>query len=159
MGTHLRVLSESYPMNTNMTVIRTFSKTSLHQFNLDESSLTIRKVEGFWRVQNNFETLMMRSFQIRKRFCWNRYYCDYFSRLPCQVDWRRHLCEAVAGRCPGVHLWRLWRERCSRPDPQRWRWGCTVVMPPQPRCIHPSLPPEGPSRSSTNTHRIYMVIL
>ena len=35
MGTHLRVLSESYPMNTNMTGFRWFSK-SLHPCSLDE---------------------------------------------------------------------------------------------------------------------------
>ena len=43
MGTHLRVLSESFLMNTNMAGFRWFSKivASLH---LDESSLTA--VEG-----------------------------------------------------------------------------------------------------------------
>ena len=41
MGTHLRLLSESYQMNTNMTGFRWFSKKSLHPCNLDESSLSI----------------------------------------------------------------------------------------------------------------------
>ena len=44
MGTHLRVLSESYLMNTNMTGFRWFPKY-LHFCALDESSLSI------WRVK------------------------------------------------------------------------------------------------------------
>ena len=39
MSTHLRVLSESYLMNTNMTGFRCFSKT-LHPYALDESRLS-----------------------------------------------------------------------------------------------------------------------
>ena len=42
-GTHLRVLSESYPMNTNMTGFRWFS--SLHPCALDKSSLSIGRVK------------------------------------------------------------------------------------------------------------------
>ena len=45
MGTHLRVLIESYPMNTNMTGFKWFSK-SLHPCALGESSLTIGRVKG-----------------------------------------------------------------------------------------------------------------
>ena len=40
MGTYLRVLSESYLMNTKMTGFRGFKK-SLHPCALDESSLSI----------------------------------------------------------------------------------------------------------------------
>ena len=44
MGTHLRVLNESFPMNTNMTGFRGF----FHSCALDESSLSIGRVkEGF----------------------------------------------------------------------------------------------------------------
>ena len=43
MGTHLRVLSESYPMNTNMTGFIWYIK-SLHMFALDKSRLSIKKV-------------------------------------------------------------------------------------------------------------------
>ena len=44
MGTHMKVLSESFPMNTNMTGFRCFSKifASLHA--LDKSSLSIGRV-------------------------------------------------------------------------------------------------------------------
>ena len=38
MGTHMRVLSESYPANTNMTGLHGFQKT-LHPRALEESSL------------------------------------------------------------------------------------------------------------------------
>ena len=41
MGTHLRVLNESYPMNTNMTGLRCFSKI----YALGESSLSIERVK------------------------------------------------------------------------------------------------------------------
>ena len=41
MGTHLRVLSESYPMSTNMTEFRWF----LHPCALDESSLSIGRLK------------------------------------------------------------------------------------------------------------------
>ena len=43
MGTHMRVLSESYPMNTNMTSLDGLLK-SLHPCALDESSLSIGRV-------------------------------------------------------------------------------------------------------------------
>ena len=44
IGTHLRVLSESYPMNTKMTGFRGFQK-SLHPYALDKSSLSIERVK------------------------------------------------------------------------------------------------------------------
>ena len=44
MGTHLRVLSESYPMNTNMTGFRKLKKT-LHPCALDECRLSIGRVK------------------------------------------------------------------------------------------------------------------
>ena len=44
MGTHLRVLSASYPMNTNMTGFRWFQKY-LHPCALDKSSLSIGRVK------------------------------------------------------------------------------------------------------------------
>ena len=47
MGTHQRVLSESYPMNTNMTRFRWFSKVlTLRPCTLGESSLSTGKVKG-----------------------------------------------------------------------------------------------------------------
>ena len=42
-GTHLRVLSESYPMNTNMTEFRWFSKV-FASFALNDGSLSIGMV-------------------------------------------------------------------------------------------------------------------
>ena len=45
MGTHLRVLSKSYPMNANMTGFKWFSKL-LHSCFFDESSLSIGKVKS-----------------------------------------------------------------------------------------------------------------
>ena len=50
MGTHLRVLSESFPMNTNITGFRCFSKT-LHPYASDESSLSIARVNFLKTVQ------------------------------------------------------------------------------------------------------------
>ena len=47
-GTHLRVLSESYLMNTNMTGFRWFKK-SLHPYALDESSLSIGRIKFFFQ--------------------------------------------------------------------------------------------------------------
>ena len=44
MGTHLRVLNESFPMNTKMTGFRWFSKT-LHPCALDENNLSIGRVK------------------------------------------------------------------------------------------------------------------
>ena len=52
MGTHLKVLSESYPMNTNMTGFRRFSKKKLRHCALDESSLIIRRVKDISLVVN-----------------------------------------------------------------------------------------------------------
>ena len=52
MGTHPRVLSESYPMNTNMTGFRWFSNIfkSLHRYALDESHISIRRVK--WQMHH-----------------------------------------------------------------------------------------------------------
>ena len=44
MGTHLRILSDSYLMNANMTGIGWFSKIFASNVSLDESSLSIRRV-------------------------------------------------------------------------------------------------------------------
>ena len=44
MGTHPRVLSESYPMNTNMTEFRWFSSS----YALDERSFSTGRVEPFY---------------------------------------------------------------------------------------------------------------
>ena len=44
MGTHLRVLSESFLISTNMTGFRCFQKTLGH-FALEENTLSIGKVE------------------------------------------------------------------------------------------------------------------
>ena len=44
MGTHMRVLSESYPINTNMRGFRFFFK-SLRPCALEESSLSIGRVK------------------------------------------------------------------------------------------------------------------
>ena len=45
MGTHLGVLSESYPMNTNMSGYIVDFQQSLHPCTLDESSLSIGRVK------------------------------------------------------------------------------------------------------------------
>ena len=44
MGTHLRVLSESYPMKPTCQGLDGFQKKSLHPCSLDESSLSIGRV-------------------------------------------------------------------------------------------------------------------
>ena len=49
-ATHLRVLSESYQMNTNMTGFGWFSK-SLHRCALDKSSLLIGSVKSLMEYQ------------------------------------------------------------------------------------------------------------
>ena len=46
MGTHLRVLRESYTTNTNIIGFRCFCKT-LHPYALDESSFSIGKVKVY----------------------------------------------------------------------------------------------------------------
>ena len=45
MGTHLRVLSESYPMDTNMTGFKGFSKNFAKPVFLDKGSLSIGRVK------------------------------------------------------------------------------------------------------------------
>ena len=52
MGIRLRVLSESYPMNTNMTALR-FSK-SFHSRALEGISLSIVFYEGFANDVSNY---------------------------------------------------------------------------------------------------------
>ena len=50
MGTQLRVLSESYPMNTNMTGFLDVFQKSLRSCALDKSSLSIGRSSGTWSV-------------------------------------------------------------------------------------------------------------
>ena len=45
MGTHMKELSESYPMDTNMTWFRCFFQKSLRSCALDNTSLSIGKVK------------------------------------------------------------------------------------------------------------------
>ena len=47
MGTHMRILSESYPIKTNMTGFRWFPKVLASLSALDESSLNIGRVKSF----------------------------------------------------------------------------------------------------------------
>ena len=74
MGNQLRVLSESFPMNINMTRCRWFQKYSCHCA-LDESSLSIRRVKaihlsmllsaqviGFWEKWGKIGFASMREF-------------------------------------------------------------------------------------------------
>ena len=50
MGTHLRVLSESYPINIKMTEFECFFQKSLRPCALDVGSFSIRMVnEGHYR--------------------------------------------------------------------------------------------------------------
>ena len=51
MCTHMRVLSKSYPMSTNMTGFK-FSEKSSHPCTLDESSLSIGGVKSLGKAQN-----------------------------------------------------------------------------------------------------------
>ena len=51
MGTPLRVLSESYTNNTNMTGFRWFSNA------LDKSSLSIQRVKSIIEPDNTFQDL------------------------------------------------------------------------------------------------------
>ena len=45
MGTYLKLLSESYPLNTNKAGFRWFLKKSLHPCALNKSSLSIGRVQ------------------------------------------------------------------------------------------------------------------
>ena len=55
MGTHLRALSESHLMNTNMTGFGWFSKFILLSCAMEESSLSIGRV-NITEIQFNFTT-------------------------------------------------------------------------------------------------------
>ena len=52
MGTHLRVLSESYQINTNMTGISMIFRKSLHPCALDESSLSNGRVSNWTYIKH-----------------------------------------------------------------------------------------------------------
>ena len=60
MGTHLRVLNESYPMNTNMTGFRRFSK-NLCACAVEESSFSIGRVN--LRVNSDSITCYSHAFE------------------------------------------------------------------------------------------------
>ena len=57
-GTHLRVLSEGYPMNTNMTGIKSVSKGNLRLCALNESSLMIGRVNIYIYIYICFLTVI-----------------------------------------------------------------------------------------------------
>ena len=50
IGTHLRVIGESYPINTNMTGLRIAFQIFLHNCAWDKSSLSIGRVNPFMHV-------------------------------------------------------------------------------------------------------------
>ena len=50
MGTHLRVLSESFLMSTNPTKVQMFLRTFCISFLMDEISLSIGRVEREWGI-------------------------------------------------------------------------------------------------------------
>ena len=77
MGTHMRVLSERFTMNTNKTGFRSFFHKSLHPCALDESHLSIKRVKSYlWKlvwIDNTFDfgndlTLYL------KEGCWKCWY-------------------------------------------------------------------------------------
>ena len=46
MGTHMRILSKSYLMNTNMTGFKCFSKNFASLYALDKSSISVGRVKN-----------------------------------------------------------------------------------------------------------------
>ena len=65
MGTHLRVLSEGFPMSTNMS-LDGFRK-SLHSCALDKSSLSIGRVNPYLSLPDNFEHNLSNRVKAEKR--------------------------------------------------------------------------------------------
>ena len=57
-GTHLRVLNESYPMNTNMTGFIWFSYIYLRPCDLDESSLSIGRLNILFQCIRSVLTVL-----------------------------------------------------------------------------------------------------
>ena len=71
MGTHLKVLSESFPMNTNMTCLDGFQK-SLCSCDLDESSLSIGRVNSTCAAQKHPDHFG--NIQLFRAFFWKYLY-------------------------------------------------------------------------------------
>ena len=63
-GTHRRVLSESFPINPNMTGVRLFLKKTLRACALDESSLSIGRVKEY-ELRHQFGWLQLWLFVFR----------------------------------------------------------------------------------------------
>ena len=73
MGTHLRVIGESYLMNTNMTEFKGFSKT-FASFAWDESSLSIGGVKPVLGSSGSFTDMLMNVTDNLKFVIYNRKY-------------------------------------------------------------------------------------
>ena len=58
MGTHLKVLSESFLMNINMTRFRSFSSFTLYYCALDESNLSIGRIKVFYMKSMPYSLLL-----------------------------------------------------------------------------------------------------
>ena len=80
MGTHLRVLSEGYPMNTNMTGFRFFSKNFASLSCALERSLSIGRINLFMILAAKSRLLFGNAFWTRAfyRYIW-RWIIDYWS--------------------------------------------------------------------------------
>ena len=61
MGTHLRVLSESYQMNTNMTGFRWVFEKSLPACTMDKSSLSIGRVKNNFKLKHQLGNYLKKS--------------------------------------------------------------------------------------------------
>ena len=71
MGTHLRVLSESYPKNTNKTGLDGFRKY-LRSCVLDESSLSIGRVNIFMLMFELFVFVVIVAWSVWGAILWGR---------------------------------------------------------------------------------------
>ena len=77
MGTHLRVLRESYPMNTNMTLGLNGFQKLLGPCALDKSSFSIGRVKNFFRIVVWIYNIFVKNYGIKNDFskyleecCW-----------------------------------------------------------------------------------------
>ena len=122
MGTHLRVLSESYPINTNMTGFRWFSKI-LPSWVLDESSLGIIRVK---HTLNSYTREIMKTCH-KNLFVGGIYRTAIFKTFKKDIFWRYWYFWHTPLSCCGMGVIALWGNWVNvfnsiplRPTPSWW---------------------------------------
>ena len=156
MGTHLRALSKSLSMNTNMLGYEWFSKNFLHSCALDESSLIIGRVNPFTLTASKTGLTVLEIFYLQKHLLEN--------------IWIRNDGQKPYNNSPSVFLWNFaFFPSYFHKYESSWRYfleeleceldnSCTKCVG-RPCIIHDQLPPSFLGMDAWMTWQLNVVMI